>query len=94
MEDIADALLTYPEAGEELVAAAERRLVVNRDASHDGDDVLLQHLGKAYACLEQEFVPRVLHVMLVVGIVDDALEVALIVANFHLQLVGVFFHIS
>ena len=50
-------------------------------------------LGEAYAAVEDEHVARVLEVVLVVGVVDDALQVALVVAHD----VGVFkdvFHIG
>ena len=93
VEDVADAFLSDVEAGEEFVAAAEWCLVVDGDACHYGDDVLLAHFGETDACLEQKLMPCVFHVVLVVGVVDDAFHVAFVVADLHLQLVCVVLHL-
>ena len=41
------------------------------------------HLGKADAGTQQKLMARMLQIMLIIGIIDDALQVAFIVAHLH-----------
>ena len=83
VEDVLHALLLNPEARDELVVAAQGGLVLQRHAGHHGVDALGVHLGEAQSAVLQEEVARVLRIVQVVGIVDDALDVALVVAHLH-----------
>ena len=94
VEHALDAVACDIELGAELIAAAQRGLVVE---CHLGDDKVVTgstHIGKAEADGEEELMTRVLQVVLVVGVVDDALEVAFVVAHLHEQFVAIFFHRS
>jgi hypothetical protein len=78
-----DALLRHVELRAELIATAEWRLIVECYLGYDKIISCSTHLCKAESDGEKKLVSCMLQIMLVVGIVDDALEVALIVTHLH-----------
>lgn len=90
MEHISHSLLLQPQSRVELIVTLQRCLVLQIHPRHDSIHSLAVHLGKAQSTFLQKEVPGVLHIVQVVGIVDDSLYVALIVAHFHLGLKYVF----
>ena len=56
-------------------------------------DTLLVHLSKRQSAMFQEEVARMLCVVQVVGVVDNTLDVALVVAHLHTGFINVFTHI-
>ena len=91
-ENVFDALLAQGEARHETVATAQRRFEGHLQARHYGIRALFVQGGETDALGAQELVARMLDVMLVVGIVYDALKVALVVAHLHFQRKDIFFH--
>lgn len=63
------------------------------DAGDHHVDALVVQGGKAGSGSFQEFVTGVFHVVLVVGIVDHALQVTFVVPYFHLYFKCVIFHV-
>ena len=100
MEDVADALLHGSQAADVLVVGAQGGLVLYLEPRHHHVDALRVQLGEAHPAFQDEQMPRMLHVVLVVGVVHDALQVALVVAYplpifedvFHV--VGLFFRLQ
>ena len=88
-EDVAQPLLAHTQLAHKLVAAAQRGLEGYLYACHHGGDARLVHICETDAGSEQELVPRVFHVMLVVCVVHYTLEVALIVAHLEGQFKGI-----
>lgn len=91
-ENVFDALLAQGEARHETVATAQRRFEGHLQTRHYGIRALFVQGGETDALGAQELVARMLDVMLVVGIVYDALKVALVVAHLHFQRKDIFFH--
>ena len=91
-ENVFDALLTQGEARHETVAAAQRRFERHLQTRHDGIRALLVQGGEADALGTQKLVARMLDVVLVVGIIHDALKVAFVIAHLHFQRKDIFFH--
>lgn len=91
-EDVFDALLAHGKARHETVAAAQRRFERHLQTRHDGIRALLVQGGEADALGTQKLVACVFDVMLVVGIVHDALKVAFVIAHLHFQRKDIFFH--
>ena len=83
VEDVAQTLLAHAELRDEDIVAAQRRLVLQVHASHHGVDALLVKAREAHAERREVEMARVLGVVEIVGIVHDALDVALVVANLH-----------
>ena len=94
MEDVLNALLLKPETRDEFIVAAQRCLVLQVHASHNGIDTLFVHFCKRQATMLQEQVACMLSVMEVVGIVDNALDVAFVVAHLHEGFKNIFAHNS
>tara|TARA_E500000081_G_scaffold68791_1_gene70906 strand:+ start:295 stop:909 length:615 start_codon:yes stop_codon:yes gene_type:complete len=63
----------------------QRASVVNFCPYHHNDYAARSQLSKTQATAEQVFMPGVLQVMLIDGIINYALHIALIVSNLHLQ---------
>ena len=82
-EDEFYAIALEIDGADELIATAERMLVVHRDARHDRVVAFGVHLREADAARNQKFMAGMFGVVLIIGIIDDVLQVALIVA--HLQ---------
>ena len=76
----------------ELIATAERRLVVECHLGHHEVIACSTHVSKAQSNREEKFVACMLQIVLVVGIVDNTLKVTFIVAYLHEELITVFFH--
>lgn len=91
-EDVFDALLAQGKARHETVAAAQRRFERHLQTRHDGIRALLVQGGEVDALGTQKLVACMLDVVLVVGIVHDALKVAFIIAHLHFQRKDIFFH--
>lgn len=68
-----------------MVSAAQALLVGDGDLGDEGVESIFVHLPEVHAQTLEELVACVLHVMLVVGVIDDALQVALVVAHLHLE---------
>ncbi len=85
MEDVSHALLLQPQAREEFIIALQRNLVLQVHSRHHGIHALIVHFGKAEAAFLQEEMAGMLHVVQIVGIVHDALNIALVIAHLHLS---------
>ena len=83
-EDVFYAFLLEFEFGNELVAALQRCLELHVEACHYGVCTLFVEFGEAHSVGEQELMACVLDVVLVVGVVDNALKVAFVVSDLHL----------
>lgn len=82
-EDVADALLFESQARDDDIIAVQRSLVFQIHPGHHSIRALLVHLSETQSAGFQKPVTRVLRVVEIVGVVNNALDVALIVA--HLQ---------
>lgn len=80
VEDIAYVFPDEAKGADELVSAVQRGFVVYAYAGDDEVCAGLVECGEADAVGVQVLVTCVLHVVLVVGIVDDTLQVAFVVA--------------
>ena len=78
------ALALKVDSDHELVATAKRKLVFNSDFRYHRIDAILVQLSKVDAQGFKELMARMLHIMLIVGVVHDSLKVALIIAHLHL----------
>ena len=83
LEYVAQPFLLYVEARDELVVASQRCFILQVHPCYHGVGAAPVHLGEAQSAPLQEQVARMLGVMQVVGVVYDALDVALIVADHH-----------
>ena len=68
-----------------VVATAQALLIGDRYFGDEGIQAIFVHLAEVHAQALEELMSRMLHVVLVVGVVDDALQVALVVAHLHLE---------
>ena len=68
---------------DEFIIALQGNLIGDIDAMHHGIDALTVHLCKTQSACFQEEMACVLHIVEVVGIVHDSLDIALIVAYLH-----------
>lgn len=83
VENPAQAFLVDVDTYGKFIAAAQGRFVVNLNAVDNKVDAPFVIIGKADAGGEQELVSCVLQIVLVIGIVDYALDIAFVVAYFH-----------
>lgn len=84
-EHILDALLAQRQPRHERVAAAQRQFEGHVEPCHHGVDAPVVQVGETHAVRPQKFMARVFDVVLIVGIVHDALKVAFVVAHLHRQ---------
>ena len=77
---------------DKAVAAAKGVFVGNVDAGDHYVDALVVQGGKTGSGGFQKFVTGVFHVVLIVGIIDHALQVTFVVPYFHLYFKCVIFH--
>ena len=91
-ENVLDTVFLYPKFGDEFVATLERNLKRQGESSHHTVDASLVKFGEADVVGKEKFVTCVFDVVLIVGIVDDALEVAFVVAHLHFEFVDVVCH--
>ena len=93
-ENVLDTIFLYPEFGDEFVATFEWNLELHGESCHHTVDASLMEFGEADVVGKEKFVTCVFDVVLIVGVVDDALQVAFVVAHLEAQFVdiGCFFH--
>ena len=91
-ENVLDTVFLYPEFGDEFVATLERNLELHGESSHHTVDASLMKFGEADVVGKEKFVTCVFDVVLIVGVVDNALEVAFVVAHLHFEFVDVIGH--
>ena len=89
-----DALPPRVEARTETVPAPERMFELDFDARDERIPPLVVHPAEVLAQRFEEPVARMLHVMLVIGVVDHALQVAFIIAHLVFPCVQILLHIS
>ena len=94
IENILDAFFLHIQFREKLITAFQRCLESHIDACHYRIDPLLVKCRKTDTGRQQELMARMFQVMLIIGIIDNALQVAFIVAHFHCQLINIFSHIT
>ena len=94
VEHIFDALFLDVQLRQELVAAGKRSFESHAEACYNRVDALPVQFGKADSGGGQKLMACVFDVMLVVGVVHNALQVAFVVADFHFQFEDVFSHCS
>ena len=92
VEDVADALLLGHQAADIFVAGTQRHLVGDFKPCHDDVDALVVQLGETHPAVEHIEVTRVLHIVLIIGVVYNALNITFIVAN-HVAVFKDIFHI-
>ena len=80
-EDVAQAVFLEPQLADVFVAAAQWCLELHGEPGHYCVGASVVQLGEADAVGEQELVAAVLEVVLVGGVVDNALKVAFVVAH-------------
>ena len=80
-EDVLYALFLQRKFRHEFVATAEGGLEVELHTGHNGIDTALVEFGKTHTTRTKKFVAGMLRIVLIVGIVDNALKVALIIAH-------------
>lgn len=83
VEGVAKAVLFEFEAHLKMVARTERGFETHFEVGDHDVDAAVVEVGKLDATRFDEFVAAVFGVMLVDGVVDDALEVAFVVTNAH-----------
>lgn len=89
---ILDTLFGHIELRAKFITAAKGCFVVQCHFRHDEVIAFCAHIGKAKADGEEEFVAGMLQIVLVVGIIDNALKVAFVVAYLHQEFITEIFH--
>lgn len=93
IEEIFHAFASHVELAHKGIAAMQRSFIGYLYATYDGVDTFVVHLLESRTGRCQKFVARMFEIMQVVGIIDYAFQVDLIVAYFELQLKDIgFFH--
>lgn len=83
VEHVLDAILRKGEARDELVIASQGCLELQVHTGHNGINPLPVELCKTDAEATKKEVTGMFGIMEIVGIVDDALDVAFVIANLH-----------
>ena len=91
-ENVLDTVLLYPKFGDEFVATLEGNLKLHGESRHNTVDASIVELGETDVVGKEKFVTCVFDVVLIVGVVDNALEVAFVVAHLHFEFVDVVCH--
>ena len=91
-ENVLDTVFLYPKFGDEFVATFEWNLKLHGESCHDTVNASLMKFGETDVVGKEKFVTCMFDVMLIVGVVDDALEVAFVVAHLHFEFVDVIGH--
>ena len=81
VEDIADALLLGFQAADVFVAGTQRHLVFDFETSHHHIDALFVQFGETHPAPDDVEVARVLHIVLVVGVVYNTLNITFVVTD-------------
>ena len=92
-EHIFDAFFLEPKLRHKLITTFERHLELHVEPCHYGINTSRVEVGETHIVSQQELMPGVLNVMLVVGIVHNPLEVAFVVAYFQPQLKDIVCHL-
>ena len=92
LKDIAYALFVKVEAREELVVAFQWPLELQLHPGHDSVHALFVQVGKAHAEGTEKAVTSMLGIVEIVGVVDDALDVAFVIAHLHTGFKEIRFH--
>lgn len=91
-KNITDPFAIDVEAGKKFLTAAKGCTVVNSDTTYHDVNALVVKRLEADANALDELMTGNLEVMLVVGIVDNSLDVAFVVTRLQFELVGIIFH--
>ena len=91
-ENVTNAFAVDVEAGKELLSTTERCTIVDGDAAYHNVDALAMKVFETDADTLNKLVTSDLEIVLVVGVVDNSLDVTFVVARLQLQGVSVFFH--
>lgn len=92
LEDVTNAFAVDVEAGKELLSTTERCTIVDGDTAYHNVDALAMKVFETDADTLNKLVTSDLEIVLVVGVVDNSLDVTFVVARLQLQGVSVFFH--
>jgi len=84
MENILDAFLGQSKLRHENIITAQGRFELQVHSGYNGIRSLFVNLCKAHAQTPKKKVASMFNIMKVVGVVYDSLNVAFVVANFHL----------
>ena len=91
-ENVLDTVFFYPKSRDEFVATFEWNLKLHGESRHDTVDASLMKFGEADVVGKEKFVTCMFDIVLIVGVVDDALEVAFVVAHLHFEFIDVVCH--
>lgn len=91
-ENVTNAFAVDVEAGKELLSTTERCTIVDGDTAYHNVDALAMKVFETDADTLNKLVTSDLEIVLVVGVVDNSLDVTFVVARLQLQGVSVFFH--
>ena len=91
-ENVTNAFAVDVEAGKELLSTTERCTIVDGDTAYHNVDALEMKVFETDADTLNKLVTSDLEIVLVVGVVDNSLDVTFVVARLQLQGVSVFFH--
>ena len=92
LEDVTNTFAVDVEAGKELLTATEGCTIVDGDTAYHNVDALAMKVFETDADTLNKLVTSDLEIVLVVGVVDNSLDVTFVVARLQLQGVSVFFH--
>ena len=92
LKDVTNAFAVDVEAGKELLSTTERCTIVDGDTAYHNVDALAMKVFETDADTLNKLVTGDLEIVLVVGVVDNSLDVTFVVARLQLQGVSVFFH--
>ena len=92
VENKSSAVSSDVQTRKESLLSVKRCLVFHRDFGHHHVQAFVVPFPEGLAFLLEPFVTGSLKIMLIVGVVDDALDVAFVVARLHFQSVEVVFH--
>ena len=91
-ENVTNAFAVDVEAGKELLSTTERCTIVDGDTAYHNVDALAMKVFETDADTLNKLVTSDLEIVLVVGVVDNSLDVTFVVARLQLESVSVFFH--
>ena len=93
VKDVSDTLFLWLQAAHILVAGPQRHLVFDFEPRHHHIDARLVQLGETYTPPDNVKVSRMLHVVLVVGIVYNALNITFVIPD-RVRVLKNVFHVS
>lgn len=85
VENVAQTAFLHAQTHFEVIARSQGGFEAHFEIGHDHVDAAVVQFGKLYAFCLDEFVTAVFGVVLIDGIVDNALNVAFVVANAHFE---------